>query len=139
MLSDDGGKTYVDGFYSPLDVISNLVRATVSIFVDDKLLDEAILQNSRPQSTPSMRSRGKPPGFLKRLVRRFLMGLPVVGAGSIAHMLLSVPLPFHWLRFRPYNRGRDSKDLVALLIVAVVLMGAARSVLHPSSCDGSHL
>jgi len=128
MLSDDGGKAYVYGFYSPFDVISNLVRATVSIFVDDKLLDEGILQTSKPQSTAGIRSRGKPPGFLKRLVRRFLLGLPVVGAGSIAHMLLSVPLPFHWVRFRPYNRGRDSKDLVALLIVAVVLMGAARAL-----------
>jgi len=43
-------------------------------------------------------------------------------------MLLSVPLPFHWVRFRTYNRGRDSRDLVALLIVAVVLMGAARAL-----------
>ncbi|KZT06006.1 zf-C3HC4-domain-containing protein [Laetiporus sulphureus 93-53] len=128
LLSDEGDSMYLYGFYSPLEVIQNLVRATISIFVDDRLLDEAVLQSSRRRSIPTIRNSSKPPGLLKRFVRRFLLGLPVVGAGSIAHMLLSVPLPFHWVRFRAYNRGRDSRDLVALFIVAIVLMGAARAL-----------
>ncbi|EPT03880.1 hypothetical protein FOMPIDRAFT_1058252 [Fomitopsis schrenkii] len=130
LLSDDtDSMIYVYGFYNPLEVIQNLVRATVSLFIDDRLLDEAVLHSSRSKNRPlHIRTPGKPPGFIKRLIRRFLLGLPVVGAGSIAHMLLSVPLPFHWLRLRGYTRGRDSRDIVALLLVAVVLMGAARAL-----------
>lgn len=128
LLSDDtDSMIYVYGFYNPLEVIQNLVRATVSLFIDDRLLDEAVLHSTRSKARPlHIRTPGKPPGLIKRLIRRFLLGLPVVGAGSIAHMLLSVPLPFHWLRLRGYTRGRDSRDIVALLLVAVVLMGAAR-------------
>ncbi|KAH9937040.1 zf-C3HC4-domain-containing protein [Fomitopsis serialis] len=130
LLSDDGDSIlYSYGFYNPLEVIQNLVRATVNIFIDDRLLDETVLQGSRGKVRPMhIRTPAKPPGFIKRLVRRFLLGLPVVGAGSIAHMLLSIPLPFHWLRLRGYTRGRDSRDFVALLMVAVVLMGAARAL-----------
>ncbi|EED83964.1 predicted protein [Postia placenta Mad-698-R] len=118
--------TYLYGVYSPVDVIQGLVRATVNTFVDDKLLDDTILSKGPPSS--HIRAPGKPPGLLKRLVRRFLLGLPVVGAGSIAHMLLSIPLPFHWVRLRTINRGRDSRDIMALIIVTVVLIGAARAL-----------
>lgn len=126
LLPDDERETttYLYGVYSPVDVIQGLVRATVNTFVDDKLLDDTILSKGPPSS--HIRTPGKPPGLLKRLVRRFLLGLPVVGAGSIAHMLLSIPLPFHWVRLRTINRGRDSRDIMALLIVTVVLIGAAR-------------
>ncbi|TFY65160.1 hypothetical protein EVJ58_g2158 [Rhodofomes roseus] len=130
LLSDDGDSTvFFYGFYNPLEVVQNLVRATVSIFVDDRLLDEAVLQGSRSKARPiQIRTPAKPPRLIRRLVRRFLLGLPVVGAGSIAHMLLSVPLPFHWLRLRGYTRNRDSRDMMMLLILAVVLMGAARAL-----------
>ncbi|CCM05198.1 uncharacterized protein FIBRA_07407 [Fibroporia radiculosa] len=129
LLSDDGETSYLYGFHSPFDTIQNLVRATIRIFVDDSLLDESVLGGSRcyPMAT-NVRPLGKPPGLLKRLVGRFLLGLPVVGAGSIAHMLFSVPLPFHWVRFRANNRGRESRDVVTLLVVAMVLMGAARAL-----------
>ncbi|KZT72802.1 hypothetical protein DAEQUDRAFT_722423 [Daedalea quercina L-15889] len=130
LLSDDGDSMiYLYGFYNPLEVIQILVRATVRIFINDSLLDEAVLQGAQSRSRPThIRTPGKPQGLIARLVRRFLLGLPVVGAGSIAHMLLSVPLPFHWLRLRNYTRGRDSRDVMALLIVAVVLMGATRAL-----------
>ncbi|PCH33731.1 hypothetical protein WOLCODRAFT_94067 [Wolfiporia cocos MD-104 SS10] len=131
LLSEDSTSetTFFYGFYySPVEVIQNLVRATVRIFVDDRLLDETILQrDSSRRFRPGVQISTKPPGLLTRFVRRFLLGLPVVGAGSIAHMLLSVPLPFHWLRLRAY-RGRESRDVVALIIVAVVLMGALRAL-----------
>ncbi|OSX67486.1 hypothetical protein POSPLADRAFT_1164863 [Postia placenta MAD-698-R-SB12] len=128
LLPDDERETttYLYGVYSPVDVIQGLVRATVNTFVDDKLLDDTILSKGPPSS--HIRAPGKPPGLLKRLVRRFLLGLPVVGAGSIAHMLLSIPLPFHWVRLRTINRGRDSRDIMALIIVTVVLIGAARAL-----------
>ncbi|KAI0936473.1 hypothetical protein AcV5_004605 [Taiwanofungus camphoratus] len=129
ILSSDSDSTLFSyGFYySPLEVIQGLVKATIRIFVDDRLLDESILHSRVTQPMSRVRPSSTPPGFLKRLVRRFLLGLPVVGAGSIAHMLLSVPLPFAWLRFRT-QRGQGSRDLVALFIVATVLMGAARAL-----------
>ncbi|KAH9950429.1 zf-C3HC4-domain-containing protein [Amylocystis lapponica] len=127
LLSDDPESGYSYSLYYPVEVFQNLVRATVRIFLDDSLLGESILRATEGSGTA--RAPGKPPGLLQRFLRRFLLGLPVVGAGSIAHLLLSVPLPFHWLRFRT-RRGRDSRDVVGLLVVAVVLAGAARALYH---------
>ncbi|KAL6309879.1 zf-C3HC4-domain-containing protein [Sparassis latifolia] len=126
LLSDEEdplGSTY--SLYYPFEMFQNLVRATIRILIDDGLLDESVVQQLM-NGTSTGASHGSP-SLLRRLLRRFLLGLPVVGAGSVAHMLLSVPLPFHWLRIRS-RVVRDSRDLVALAIVAVVLMGAARAL-----------
>ena len=123
-ISDDDEYGYTFSLYYPLEVFRNLVKMTIGILADDRMLDDTLL-SQRTGSTRLRQPQG-PPGFLQRLFRRFLLGLPVVGAGSIAHMLLSVPLPFHWLRFRTRRTGRQSKDLMALIILAVVLAGAAR-------------
>ena len=97
---------------------------TIGILADDGMINDSVLrQRTR---TYQLKQPQGPTSILGRFVRRFLLGLPVVGAGSIAHMLLSIPLPFHWLRFRTRRTGRQSKDLMALIILAVVLVGAAR-------------
>ncbi|KAI0361498.1 zf-C3HC4-domain-containing protein [Trametes cingulata] len=111
--------------YWPLDVFRSLVRMTINFFDDGLLLDPFLSQ--RPGSHKLREPRG-PPGFLMRLVRRFLLGLPVVGAGSVAHMLLSIPAPFYRLRLRTRRIGRQSKDLMALIVLAVVIAGAARAL-----------
>ena len=122
----DDDDSYSFGFYYPYEIFRNLIKMTVGILADDGLIGDTILR----QRTVAYRTRQPqgPPGFLARMIRRFLLGLPVVGAGSIAHMLLSIPLPFHWLRFRTRRTTRQSKDLVALIILAVVIAGAARQV-----------
>ena len=67
--------------------------------------------------------------------RGALLGLPVVGAGSIAHMLLSVSFPFQLLRMRA-RRGRSSGDVVAVLVLTVVLVGAIRLVIPATQSYG---
>ncbi|TBU34803.1 zf-C3HC4-domain-containing protein [Dichomitus squalens] len=118
--------TYSFSFYYPYEIFRSLIKMTVGILADDGLVGDTILRQ-RAGTYRTKQPQG-PPSFLGRILRRFLLGLPVVGAGSIAHMLLSIPLPFHWLRFRTRRTARQSKDLMALIILAVVLAGAARAL-----------
>ncbi|KAM5531707.1 hypothetical protein V8D89_014627 [Ganoderma adspersum] len=122
----DDDDSYSFSVYYPYEVFRNLIKMTIGILADDGMISESVVrqrtrthQLKQPQGAPSL---------LGRFIRRFLLGLPVVGAGSIAHMLLSIPLPFHWLRFRTRRTGRQSKDLMALIVLAVVLAGAARAL-----------
>ncbi|KAI0801154.1 zf-C3HC4-domain-containing protein [Fomes fomentarius] len=124
-VGDDDSSTYTYSFYYPVEIFRNLVKMTIGILVDDRMLDDSIL---RQKAGTRIRQPRSPPSLLQRFFRRFLLGLPVVGAGSVAHMLMSIPLPFHWLRFRTRRTGRQSKDLMALIILAVVLAGAARAL-----------
>lgn len=56
----------------------------------------------------------------------------MVGAGSLVHMLLSAPLlgPLQWLaRQRGSRRRRDqSRDIAAIIILALIVAGAARAL-----------
>ncbi|KAI1788776.1 hypothetical protein LXA43DRAFT_1023954 [Ganoderma leucocontextum] len=124
-IGDDDG-SYSFSFYYPYEVFRNLVKMTIGILADDGMIGDNVL--SQRKGTYQLKQPQGPPGPLGRFIRRFLLGLPVVGAGSIAHMLLSIPLPFHWLRFRTRRTGRQSQDLMALIILAVVLAGAARAL-----------
>ncbi|KAH9944288.1 zf-C3HC4-domain-containing protein [Epithele typhae] len=123
---EDGTFSYTNWY--PLEIFRSLVRMTIGILVDDNMIDDSTGRHRRRTAFPPQPQ--KPPGLLLSLFRRFLLGLPVVGAGSIAHMLISIPFPFHWLRLRTRRArvGRESKDLMALIILAVVLAGAARQV-----------
>ncbi|TFK94437.1 zf-C3HC4-domain-containing protein [Polyporus arcularius HHB13444] len=110
----------------PYEIFRNLVRMTLGILVDDRMLDATVIR-SKPGMPRVMEPR-RPPSLLQRLFTRFLLGLPVVGAGSIAHLLMSIPLPFTWLRFRTRRARSQSRDMMALIILAVVLAGAARAL-----------
>ncbi|KAI0375110.1 zf-C3HC4-domain-containing protein [Pilatotrama ljubarskyi] len=125
MRDSDDDYFYWSSFYYPVDIFRSLVRMTISFF-DDGLLTDPLM--SRRQGSQRLKEPRGPPGLLARFVRRFLLGLPVVGAGSVAHMLLSIPMPFHWLRLRTRRVGRQSKDLMALIVLAVVIAGAARAL-----------
>ncbi|KAI0651962.1 zf-C3HC4-domain-containing protein [Trametes meyenii] len=115
---------YVVSFYYPLDIFRALVRMTIGFF-DGDLPGDPFLGRG-PGSQRLREPRGSP-GLLARFVRRFLLGLPVVGAGSVAHMLLSIPMPFQW-RLHARRTGRQSRDLMALIVLAVVIAGAARAL-----------
>ena len=128
-ISDDDEYGYTFSLYYPLEVFRNLVKMTVGILADDNVIDNRVLRH-RTQAT-QIREPQAPPGILLRLFRRFMLGLPVVGAGSVAHMLLSIPFPFHWLRLRTRRANRESKDLMTLIVLAVVLAGAARQGFTP--------
>ncbi|KAI8990539.1 zf-C3HC4-domain-containing protein [Trametes punicea] len=122
-LEDDYFSWY--SLYYPLDVFRGLVRTTLGLF-DDSLLEEPVIV--RAGGSYRLKEPRGPPSLLRRLIRRFLLGLPVVGAGSVAHMLLSVPLPFHYFRLRMRRISRQSKDFIALIVLAVVIAGAARAL-----------
>lgn len=129
--SSSGSSYYF--FISPIDVGHDLIRAALRILRDQ---DAFPLEDNAPRLT---RANPAPlpssPSFLKRFVRRFIIGLPMIGAGSVVHMLLSLPLlgPVHWIaRFRG-NRSRrgNSTDIAAMIILALLVVGIARQVFFP--------
>ncbi|KAG2350283.1 hypothetical protein BDR05DRAFT_921080 [Suillus weaverae] len=117
-------------FISPIDVGHDLIRAALRILRDQDafpLEDNAPrLTRTNPAPLPS------PPSFLKRFVRRFIIGLPMIGAGSVVHMLLSLPLlgPVHWIaRFRgSRSRRGNSTDIAAMIILALLFVGIAKAL-----------
>jgi len=112
-------------FVSPVDIVRDLIRATLRILKEDVEGGPIFGQGeSEPGPSPSA------PGILKSFIRRFLLGLPLVGAGSIVHMLMTFQLPLHFLtRYRTSNRRREaSRDIASLIIVGLVLVGAARAL-----------
>ena len=140
--------TYYSPFFyvSPFDLAHDLITATLRILQDGDIIgtfDEGVPVTPRARSTTdssplgSHKSRPKL-GLVKSFIRRFILGLPMVGAGSLVHMLLSAPLlgPLQWLaRQRGSRRRRDqSRDIAAMIIIVLIVVGAARFVTVPLFC-----
>lgn len=122
--------------------MSDLLRAVFRILKDKDETAE-LLDIADANKLPYDIKPHSPPGFVKRLVTRFLLGLPVVGIGSFIHMILSLPFvgPLHWLaRMRGFGRRNrsGSSDIVALVVVVLVLVGAIRYVAVVISRHGVH-
>jgi hypothetical protein len=121
------GTTYF--FVSPIDVAQDLVRAAIRI-----LRDQDILPLEVPQSlkAPIPTRLPEPPGLVGRFIRRFLLGLPVVGVGSLIHMILTLPFmgPLQWVARWRGNRTRrgNDRDLAAAVIIIFIIIGAARAL-----------
>ncbi|KAI0669787.1 hypothetical protein C8Q78DRAFT_1037825 [Trametes maxima] len=124
-MGDRQNESYLVDFYYPLDIFRGLVRMTIDFFDGDLLGDPFLLRRgSGSQGLPEPRG---PPGLFARFVHRLLLGLPVVGAGSVAHMLLATPMTFQW-RMRARRVGRQSRDTIALVVLFVVILGALRAL-----------
>jgi hypothetical protein len=113
--------------FNLFDLLRDLVRAAFRI-----LQDEGHFFDSPFFGEPSR----SPPSLFSTFVRRFILGLPVVGAASLVHMLLSLPFfgPLHWLaRYRSSRdrRANSSRDFAAIFIIILIAVGVARQV--PSS------
>jgi len=128
--------TYNSFYYiSPIDVAQDLITAIFRIIRDGDIFDfftEPIgLSRNSPLATAT-RPDQPPPGIIKGFIRRFLIGLPLVGAGSVVHMLLSFQMlaPVQFVaRYRASrSRRNNSKDFAALIIVALVVAGAVRAL-----------
>ena len=108
------------------------------------ILEDNIRQRptkSTPGATPVSRPR---PGFIMRFIQRFIIGLPLVGAGSLVHLLLSVQFlaPVQWLaRYRGSRSRRDngSRDIAALIVISLLVVGALRYILYYYHIDPGRL
>jgi len=122
-------------YISPWDVGKDLIRAALRILKDENSFafdEEALFTRSTAKvNAPPFVARA-PPGILKRFLKRFILGLPVVGAGSLVQMLLSLPFlgPVHWLARYRGNRSRrgDTRDVAAMVVIMLLLVGAARYI-----------
>ncbi|KAI9445120.1 hypothetical protein H4582DRAFT_886845 [Lactarius indigo] len=117
---------------NPYSVGRDLVRAALRIIQDETggLFDpDAFLSSTAPESAETLSD----PGIVWRFVRRFILGLPVVGAASLIHMLFSLPLlgPLQWIARSRGSRGRRgsrSGDTAAVVIMFLLAVGALRVV-----------
>ncbi|KAJ8496907.1 hypothetical protein ONZ45_g12258 [Pleurotus djamor] len=119
-------------YYSPFDAVQDLVRAALRIIQDETGAD--ILRSSGSGSSfapPLADPEVSSPGWTKWFIRRILLGLPIVGASSLVHLLLSAPVigPVHWLaRYRGNRRRENSRDMAALILVGLLSVGALRAL-----------
>jgi len=121
--------TYGSYFFyvSPIEVAQDLITAAFRVLKDGELGD--ILEEET--YTPSTTMTPKAPGVVRWFVRRFLIGLPLVGAGSLVHMLISLHVltPVQWLaRYRGSRSRRNNSDIAALIVVSLLAIGALRLV-----------
>ena len=106
-------------YFYPIYTFKDLVSSTLSILNDEFGIIEhrdGPLPRSlhRPTSlTP------KPDSLVVRLAKKFLLGLPLVGIGSLIQMVLSMPIlgPVHWIaHYRSFGGRRGStRDMTAII------------------------
>ncbi|KAJ6604575.1 hypothetical protein DFH09DRAFT_1123159 [Mycena vulgaris] len=122
-------------YISPFETARDLIRAVLRILQDEDGDDGPIFGRGNTRFAPGDAPTPSEPGIIKSFIRRFLLGLPIVGAGSIVHMLLSFGFlsPLHMLaRYRSSSRRRESssRDIASLIIIGLVLVGAARALVE---------
>lgn len=127
--------TYSFFYISPFEVAQDLITAAFRIIRDGDIYNfftEPVIRSRRGKGPPTEAPLSQsPPGIIMRLVRRFLIGLPLVGAGSIVHMLLSLQMlaPVQFIaRYRAGQSRRNSntRDIAALIVIALVIAGIIR-------------
>lgn len=130
MSSFDSPTSYTSFYYiSPIDVAQDLITAAFRILREGDVSDFFAEPIVHPRKPP-LNMATQPPGLIKSFIRRFLIGLPLVGAGSIVHMLLSFQMlaPVQFVaRYRgSRSRRNNSKDFAALIVIALLVAGAFR-------------
>ncbi|KZW02588.1 hypothetical protein EXIGLDRAFT_732847 [Exidia glandulosa HHB12029] len=111
-------------------------KSTVSVPRQGATAERPVRLNARhveedvdDSDDPSVRR----PGFLMRMVRRFLLGLSIVGAFSALSFGWTVQVPLQWMRRRGggggrRGEGRDNTSIYALIVLAFILFGAAKAM-----------
>lgn len=128
--------SYVFSYYFyPIDTFKDLVSSTLSILNDEFGIIEQLgshHRGSQPRPTPLT---AEPDGLVIRLFKKFLLGLPLVGIGSLIQMILSMPIlgPVHWIARYRSSRGRrgSTRDMTAIIIVGLMLIGSLRFIYQP--------
>jgi hypothetical protein len=122
------------GFVTPYDIVHDLITATYRVIKDGDtygILDDDMSPPDGQDPDDFLLVPRRKSGLIWRLARRFLLGLPIVGAGSIVHMLLSAPFlgPVHWLaRYRGSRRRNNSRDFAAIFVVGLMIVGILRAL-----------
>lgn len=129
--------SYIFSYYFyPIDTFKDLVSSTLSILNDEfGLIEYPGGPRHRSQHRPTPLST-KPDTLIVRLVKKFLLGLPLVGIGSLIQMVLSMPIlgPIHWIARYRSSRGRraSTRDMTAIIVVGLMIIGALRFVCQRS-------
>ncbi|PSS37609.1 hypothetical protein PHLCEN_2v536 [Hermanssonia centrifuga] len=109
-----------------METFRDVLRTAVCALTDAPC--EEVILSARTRRVRA-RVQKAPPTLLNRFVRRLLLGLPTVGAGSILNMLFTLPIPFtHWIRVRLRRGSRSSSDITTLILLAVIIIGAMRAL-----------
>ena len=121
-------------YFYPIDTFKDLVSSTLSILNDEFGIIEhrdGPLPRSLHRPTPLTT---KPDSLVVRLVKKFLLGLPLVGIGSLIQMILSMPIlgPVHWIARYRSSRGRrgSTRDMTAIIVLGLMVIGAVRFIYH---------
>lgn len=125
-------ESYIFSYYFyPIDTFKDLVSSTLSILNDEFGIIELREGLHKSQHRPTPLST-EPDSLIVRLVKKFLLGLPLVGIGSLIQMILSMPIlgPVHWIARYRSSRGRrgSSRDMTAIIIVGLMVIGALRAL-----------
>jgi hypothetical protein len=122
-------------YFHPIDTFRDLVSSTLSILNDEfGIIDrrESFHRGSRHRPTPLI---VEPDNFIVRMVKKFLLGLPLVGIGSLIQMILSMPIlgPIQWIARYRSARGRrgSTRDITAIVVVGLMVIGAIRFIYQP--------
>lgn len=125
--------SYIFSYYFyPIDTFKDLVSSTLSILNDEfGIIDHYDGLRSRSQHRPTPLP-AEPDTLVVRLVKKFLLGLPLVGIGSLIQMILSMPIlgPIHWIARYRSSRGRraSTRDMTAIIVVGLMVIGALRFI-----------
>jgi hypothetical protein len=132
ILEDPMDSSFI--FVSPYTAAQELIRAGLRVIQDELGVSLTDGGPDVPNFSSAAPLRGYPrptskPGVLMGFIRRFLFGLPLIGAGSLISMLFSMPFigPLQWLaRYRGSRRRENSRDIAALIIMGLLLIGALK-------------
>ncbi|KIY50547.1 hypothetical protein FISHEDRAFT_38881 [Fistulina hepatica ATCC 64428] len=135
LINDEDNLSGIYFYWSPYSVGRELVRAMLRILQEGELadvLDEMHFTERLSSFGRHRKPNYSPPGILSSLIRRFLLGLPIIGAGSLVQMMLTMPVmgPLHWIaRYRGNRRARDERgrDIATIVVVGLVLLGTFRA------------
>ncbi|KAH8835729.1 hypothetical protein DL96DRAFT_1666390 [Flagelloscypha sp. PMI_526] len=118
-------------YFSPISLTRDLIRAALRILADGDptgMFDGTIPKRPRGDIPNVMPKAQRGPGLLGR----FLLGLPILSASALVQLVAQgfAYGPLHWMaRFRTNRRRNDnSRDVVSVVLVVLLLIGAIRAI-----------
>lgn len=112
---------------TPWDTFREVVRSAVCGLTDLSCDDSNLYRRLRKPGASRSVVPKPPPTLFGRFIRRLLLGIPTVGAGSMLGMLINMPFPIaQWIRVRFRRSNRNATDFTTLIFVGIVIIGALK-------------